>query len=317
MSKESTRGKPKKVEEIKDVQGAVTTLASMLIAHVRKSGAPLGEEELTLLLGKLWIELEEARTPADDLKVHRERQGVMLDRVLTDADGDLSKVKNRLFIKVKPPKPKVADDADKDLTWDPFTRIVASSFLQLLDDGSGRRLEVGCLSRRIVPGVLNSIRLLVGDELIEQCRVRSKETLNRLQDTALDLDTEKFWKKLYQDAEALDVRAAVYARLAMRFVKYKRRKWWFIRVLNGELALSQEQAVTDADYEWHFDEGHFVKLMLSLFASPKDPHVFNPRIASLLEREYGDEGRDAVGVILEKVHEDMERQRVEGVREEA
>ena len=36
-----------------------------------------------------------------------------------------------------------------------------------------------------------------------------------------------------------------------------------------------------------------------------------------VEREYGDEGRDAVGVILEKVHEDMERQRVEGVREEA
>jgi len=313
MSEEETKGKPQPIKTVKSSRDIVGVIQTFLVGHARKTGADLSESDISQLLGDLWLDLEIARTPADDHEVRQKRRAAFQQKSSEEADGDLERIKDRLFLKAST-KPKRSGDKDSDLGWDPFTRIITAPCLHLLADKRGNGLENGMFSRRIVPGILNATRLLVGDEMIEECRLRCNETLNRLQETALDLDTDTFWQKVYVDRASKAVRAEIFAKLVMRFSKYKRRKTWFLRVLNGELALTQESAASDEDYEWQFHEGHFVQLLVAVFATSKNPREYKPSIPATIQRDYGPEGLETSTKVLRKVHEDFERQQQEGVQ---
>ncbi|MBT6179314.1 MAG: hypothetical protein HOI23_18860 [Deltaproteobacteria bacterium] len=313
MSDEEARGKPQPVKTVKSSRDIVGVIQTLLVGHARKTGTPLSESDITQLLSDLWLDLEIARTPADDHEARQKRRAAFQAKLSEEADGDLERIKNRLFLKAAA-KPKRAGDKDSDLGWDPFTRVLTAPFLHLLADKRGNGLENGMFSRRIVPGLLNATRLLVGDEMIETCRLRCNETLNRLQETALDLDTDKFWQKVYLDRASKSVRAEIFSKLVMRLAKYKRRKTWFLRVLNGELALTQESAASDADYDWQFHEGHFVQWLVAVFATSKNPREYKPTIPATVQRDYGPEGLQVAEQVLRKIHEDFERQQEEGVQ---
>ena len=313
MSDDTPKGKPQPVKTVKSSRDVVGVVQTLLVGHARKAGKDLSESDIAQLLGDLWLDLEIARTPADDHEARQKRRAAFQAKSDDEASGNLDKVKNRLFLKAAA-KPKHAGDKDSDLGWDPFTRIITAPYLHLLADKRGNGIENGLFSRRIVPGILNATRLLVGDEMIEECRLRCNETLNRLQETALDLDTDSFWRKVYTDRASKAVRAEIFSKLVMRFSKYKRRKTWFLRVLNGELALTQESASSDEDYDWQFHEGHFVKLLVAAFTTSKNPREYKPSIPATIQRDYGPEGLATSSEVLRKVHEDFERQQVEGVQ---
>lgn len=314
MSNDTPRGKPRPIKTVKTSRDVVGVVQTLLVGHARRAGTDLSESDIAQLLGELWLELEAARTPADNPSEHEKRGTAHQRRCDEEASGDLTRVRNRLFLKAVQSSSVEDADQDSDLGWDPFTRVVTAPYLHLLADKHGNGIESGLFSRRIVPGILNAARLLIGDEMIEDCRLNCNETLNRLQETALDLNTKTFWHKIYVDPASKGVRAEIFARLVMRFAKYKRRKTWFIRVINGELALTQDSAMSDEDYDWQFHEGHFVKLLVAVFATAKNPREFKPAIPATISRDYGPEGLETAKAVLRKIHEDFERQATQGVQ---
>ena len=74
MSEDTPKGKPQPVKTVKSSRDIVGVLQTYLVGHARKTGKDLSESDLAQLLGDLWLDLEIARTPADDHEARQKRR---------------------------------------------------------------------------------------------------------------------------------------------------------------------------------------------------------------------------------------------------
>ena len=92
-----------------------------------------------------------------------------------------------------------------------------------------------------------------------------------LQTSALDLDTEAFWQKVTKHRDADSIRLQIFARLITKFQHYEKRRDWFLRILNSELAMTSDEAPSILSANWRVGEQSFVEVMTRFLVLHEDP----------------------------------------------
>ena len=259
--------KSNKANEREAMQGTLEAVHAQLLYRIRMTGQPMSARDISEIFGNLWMKIESTfvEIEEDDLE---EKWTFAVERVYDAAQNNPgSLVRSLLKERVSAPEEIVLEeDHNKDLSWDPYLRIILAPITTILDPGDGSGILLGKWPRRLVPGIVNAIRLLVGDELIEDLSIRANDVMASLQTSALDLDTEVFWEKVTSHRDAAGIRTQVFARLITKFQHYEKRRDWFIRILNGELAMTSDEAPSILASNWRVGEKTFVDIMTRLLA---------------------------------------------------
>ena len=147
------------------MQGTLEAVHAQLLYRIRMTGQSLSARDISEIFGNLWMKIESTFIDIDEDALE-EGWTFAVERVYEAAQNNPgSLVRSLLRERVASPEEVIPEeDHDKDLSWDPYLRIILSPISDLLDPGDGSGILLGKWPRRIVPGVINAIRLLVGDE---------------------------------------------------------------------------------------------------------------------------------------------------------
>jgi len=251
-----------KMRERDAMQGTLEAVHALLLYRIRMTGESVSARDISDIFGNLWMKIESTFREIDEDTLE-EGWTFAVERVYDAAQNNPgSLVRSLLRGRVDEPEVEVPEeDHHKDLSWDPYIRIILAPIVGQLDDGDGSGILLGKWPRRVVPGLLNAVRLLVGDELIEDMTIRANDIMATLQRSALDLDTEAFWEKVTSHRDAQTIRTQIFARLITKFEYYEKRRDWLIRILNGELANTSDEAPSVLAANWRVTEHNFVDLM--------------------------------------------------------
>ena len=273
------------------MQGAIEALHALLLYRIRMTGESVSARDISEIFGNLWMKVESTFVEIDEDELE-ERWTFAVERVYDAAQNNPgSLVRSLLKERVTAPEEIVLEeDNDKDLSWDPYLRIILAPLIDTLDPGDGSGILLGKWPRRIVPGIVNAIRLLVGDELIEDMSIRANDIMASLQTSALDLDTEIFWQKVTSHRDADGIRVQIFARLITKFQHYERRRDWFIRILNSELATTSDEAPSVLSANWRVTERTFVDLMTRVLAISEDTSELPHQLREILILDSGTQG---------------------------
>lgn len=273
------------------MQGAIEALHALLLYRIRMTGESVSARDISEIFGNLWMKVESTFVEIDEDELE-ERWTFAVERVYDAAQNNPgSLVRSLLKERVTAPEEIVLEeDNDKDLSWDPYLRIILAPLIDTLDPGDGSGILLGKWPRRIVPGIVNAIRLLVGDELIEDMSIRANDIMASLQTSALDLDTEIFWQKVTSHRDADGIRVQIFARLITKFQHYERRRDWFIRILNSELATTSDEAPSVLSANWRVTERTFVDLMTRVLAISEDTIELPHQLREVLILDSGTQG---------------------------
>lgn len=273
------------------MQGAIEALHALLLYRIRMTGESVSARDISEIFGNLWMKVESTFVEIDEDELE-ERWTFAVERVYEAAQNNPgSLVRSLLKERVTAPEEIVLEeDNDKDLSWDPYLRIILAPLIDTLDPGDGSGILLGKWPRRIVPGIVNAIRLLVGDELIEDMSIRANDIMASLQTSALDLDTEIFWQKVTSHRDADGIRVQIFARLITKFQHYERRRDWFIRILNSELATTSDEAPSVLSANWRVTERTFVDLMTRVLAISEDTSELPHQLREILILDSGTQG---------------------------
>ncbi|MGB0748981.1 MAG: hypothetical protein ACPGO3_09565 [Magnetospiraceae bacterium] len=167
---------------------------------------------------------------------------------------------------------------------DPFVRHLVKNFAHLLPDPNNGTLAEGGLSRRLLPGFLHAMTMMLGEETHQILRERSRDTLSRVRDLHGDYFS---WDNFYADPDARMVVMDALMAIMPHFTDPHRRASWFCNVVNANL--SEESVVTKEGplaESWTMDEAGFFRLMDALFFELRTA-LGNPKTRETLERRYG------------------------------
>ena len=273
------------------MQGTLEAVHAQLLYRIRMTGQSLSARDISDIFGNLWMKIESTFIDIDEDALE-EGWTFAVERVYEAAQNNPgSLVRSLLRERVASPEEVVPEeDHDKDLSWDPYLRIILSPISDLLDPGDGSGILLGKWPRRIVPGVINAIRLLVGDELIEDMSIRANDIMASLQTSALDLDTEAFWQKVTKHRDADSIRLQIFARLITKFQHYEKRRDWFLRILNSELAMTSDEAPSILSANWRVGEQSFVEVMTRFLVLHEDPSTLPHQLREILILDSGTQG---------------------------
>ena len=287
----SSEEKSNKANEREAMQGTLEAVHALLLYRIRMTGQSVSAKDISEIFGNLWMKIESTFVEVDEDALE-ERWTFAVERVYDAAQNNPgSLVRGLLKERVSAPEEIVLEeDHNKDLSWDPYLRIILAPLLEKLDPGDGSGILLGKWPRRLVPGVINAIRLLVGDELIEDMSIRANDVMASLQTSALDLDTEIFWEKVTSHRDAASIRTQVFARLLTKFQHYEKRRDWFIRILNGELAMTSDEAPSVLSANWRVSEETFVDILTRLLALNENESALPHHLREILILDSGTQG---------------------------
>lgn len=157
----------------------------------------------------------------------------------------------------------------------PFDRILMRRFAHLFPPRGGDEGGEGLLSRRMIPGFHAAIGMMIGPTLQEQCRRRSAAIVARHPRPAGGTD----WRAVHADPESSTLVDDVLMVVAHYFTDFRKRRAWFLELVNARLAPARPGA---ADEAWRLDETAFAALMRALFeglgaAAHADPERIRAR----------------------------------------
>lgn len=180
---------------------------------------------------------------------------------------------------------------------DPFGRLLVSRFAHLLEGREAGDLEHGAISRDILKPFFQVIRMMVGADTIEEI---DREIRAIVDDHAHDgdemRDATDYWDHLASDPHVSARINLVFARMALRFADYERRKRWFIQLINDNLHRDE--------ISWEFTEEHFVKLIRALFRDVRAV-LANPERAAVLAAKFGHEDVEKLRGVMANVDRDV------------
>lgn len=166
----------------------------------------------------------------------------------------------------------------------PFDRILMKSFAHLFPPRQGDDGGKGILSRRVIPGFNLAVDKMIGPALYEQCQRKSQAILDRHRIASGAYD----WAEVYADPETHALINDVLAVVAHYFANFKRRREWFLDLVNSHLARPQPGA---PDASWLLTDHGFSELMQALFADLRATMLSKP---AMVRKRYGDHTFEAL-----------------------
>lgn len=166
----------------------------------------------------------------------------------------------------------------------PFDRILMKSFAHLFPPRQGDDGGKGILSRRVIPGFNLAVDKMIGPALYEQCQRKSQAILDRHRAA----NGSYAWEQVYADSDTHALTNDVLAVVAHYFANFKRRREWFLDLVNSHLARPQPGA---SDATWLLTEHGFAELMHALFADLRATMLSNP---AAVRQRYGEHTFEAL-----------------------
>ncbi|MFH1805573.1 MAG: hypothetical protein ABID63_11875 [Pseudomonadota bacterium] len=180
---------------------------------------------------------------------------------------------------------------------DPFGRLLVSRFAHLLEGREAGDLEHGALSRDILQPLFQVIRMMVGMDTIEKIDAEIRGIIDAHADAEDEMrDPTDYWDHLAEEQHVADRINMLFARMALHFADYDKRKQWFIQLINDNL---NRNHVT-----WHFTEAHFVRLIRALFRDVR-AMLTNTERAAVLAAKFGHDDMEKLRGVMAAVDRDI------------
>lgn len=183
---------------------------------------------------------------------------------------------------------------DKARRSDFVSRVVVETFCHLFDDP-----ESG-ITRRILPRFLTALHMMLGDDLLAECRETCIEVA---EENNLFDKSNNDWTSFHADRRCIWVRERVLIAVAGRFRRFEVRKQWFITLMNTEQSTESIGShafipkARDPEEALNFTGREFHLLFSALFSSVHPGDMDEARSAEFLDR-FGIEPNEAFGRFL-------------------
>ena len=139
-----------------------------------------------------------------------------------------------------------------------FGRIMVECFAQLLPRSDEVLDRDRHLSRRIIPGFLNALHQILGDDAFSQ----NTERTNMLVDTLRAVHGDAFsWDEVYADPICQTAVEDVLIGIAHHFADIVQRRDWMIDVIGAHMPATSDEA----ELAWTFGDGEFHAVMNALY----------------------------------------------------
>ena len=127
--------------------------------------------------------------------------------------------------------------AVKRLRWDherryPFERLLVNTFVKLLTTGEQVPVPGQHISRRVIPGFVNAMTQMLGEELANKYQEFCRMLVSRLKAQHGNSFT---WEMFHHDPDAAKVVSEVLITICHHFVDLKKRRRWLTDVINGHM----------------------------------------------------------------------------------
>lgn len=147
-------------------------------------------------------------------------------------------------------------------TLPPFDRILVEPLRPLLPRFGGTPGTSGpttypMLSRRVIPGVINAVAAMLGQERAEQFRRRAEDlAAAHLSPASGQIE----WPEVFADPENGLLLVDLSVMVVGHFHDFPRRLAWLMAVIDSHLP----PATTPSEREWNFTDRHALALLLAL-----------------------------------------------------
>ena len=136
----------------------------------------------------------------------------------------------------------------------PFEVVLASRFLHLFANPDGRSLQDGGLSPRMLPGFFKVVRMMIGGPKYDSYEADCLAIETALREENPYITSASLMGKIRKSAQTQQVALLVYARMGLWFTQFKKRKEWFISIINGTLTPIPEGGLIPEEENWTFKE---------------------------------------------------------------
>ncbi|MCW9045508.1 MAG: hypothetical protein OQK35_04165 [Alphaproteobacteria bacterium] len=172
-------------------------------------------------------------------------------------------------------------------SWDknrkfPFDRMLVEEFSELFHDVGGPPLSEGGLPRRILPGFFLAMRMMLGEDNMDNFQARARVIVDRhrvLAYGAVD------WEALHEDQETLDLVLEALIIAAPYFKDLDKREHWFCDVVNANLAPINEK-MSQQEQHWQMEHLAYLKLVEGVL-TPLREFIATPDQRDELDAAYG------------------------------
>jgi hypothetical protein len=175
----------------------------------------------------------------------------------------------------------------------PFDRIIVKSFSELFLDEDYSRFDR--VSRRMLPGFLMALNMMLGEEAVEQyqerCQLIVEDLRRRMGD---DFD----WEVVYTQPEAKALLLDAAITIATYFTDYERRSEWFTELINGHLGSLVGAPKQEAG--WEMTPAAFKRFLDHLFTDLRAELATDSGKLRITKRHSADTCAD-IFEILEKI----------------
>jgi hypothetical protein len=139
-----------------------------------------------------------------------------------------------------------------------FERIMVKCFADLLPRSSEPVVSGKHLSRRIIPGFINALEQMMGQEIYSKFR----ERVDAIVDTMRAVHGDAFlWDDVYDDPICQTVVEDVLVGVSHHFSDMAKRRNWLVDVISGQMPPSAKEA----EKAWYFGDAAFHMLMNALY----------------------------------------------------
>lgn len=154
--------------------------------------------------------------------------------------------------------------------WDqarnyPFNRLMVEKFSHLFDEDHLLESD-DSVSRRILPGFLIAINMMLGPEEYEEYQERCRRIVKRIKSYRGD---DFDWSEVHFDEEAKVVTLDTQVAIAFHFDDLEKRADWLIELINNNLAPLASGRNPD-EAVWRFTEGAFRRFLGALLRELKE-----------------------------------------------
>ncbi|MBT6177527.1 MAG: hypothetical protein HOI23_09780 [Deltaproteobacteria bacterium] len=189
----------------------------------------------------------------------------------------------------------------------PFEVVLASRFLHLFANPDGRSLQDGGLSPRMLPGFFKVVRMMIGGPKYDAYQEECQQIETELRGENSALSTSNLITEIRQDQRTRQVALLVYARMGLWFTQFKKRKEWFISIINGTLAPLPEGPIEADEENWNFKSSHFTELFTVLFLEDVIVTMLNQSSHEVLINEFGPNAIFQLQAMISSLSRDMDQ----------
>lgn len=171
--------------------------------------------------------------------------------------------------------------------WDqnrkfPFDRMLVEEFSELFHDVGGPPLSEGGLPRRMLPGFFIAIKMMLGEQHMDEYQERARAIVENHKTLAFDAVD---WAALHEDQETEDLVLESLVAMAPYFVALDRREAWFCEVINANLRPSDDR-MSKEEREWQMGRLAYLKLVEGML-TPLREFIATPEQRDELDEAYG------------------------------